>query len=64
MSFNGIPGLSFMTWGVTPPRNMLEAALGMHARLRKNLSAELSLQGDYGRGVRADSIEEHLVWGF
>jgi len=49
---------------VTPPRNMLEAALGMHARLRKNLSAELSLQGDYGRGVRADSIEEHLVWGF
>ncbi|MDE2121948.1 MAG: autotransporter outer membrane beta-barrel domain-containing protein, partial [Betaproteobacteria bacterium] len=64
LSFTGIPGLSFTTWGVAAPRNMLEATVGMHAALRQNLSAEVSLQGDYGRGVRAGRIDAHLVWGF
>lgn len=64
LGFNGIPGLSFTNWGVSPPRNVLEASAGVHAALRTNLSAELSLQGDYGRSLRSGRIEAHLTWGF
>lgn len=64
MSLTGMPGLSFTTWGVAPPRNVLEVSAGLHAVLRRNLNAELSLQGDYGRSLRAGRIEAHLSWGF
>lgn len=64
LGFNAIPGLTFTNWGVSPPRNVLEASAGVHAALRRNLSAELSLQGDYGRSLRSGRIEAHLTWGF
>ncbi len=64
LSFDGIPAASFTTWGVPLPRNALEAALGLHARLRRHLSAQVAWQGDYGRGLRDNAIALRLVWRF
>ncbi|MDE1956775.1 MAG: hypothetical protein KGJ03_13745, partial [Betaproteobacteria bacterium] len=64
LRYNGIPDVPFTTSTEAPPRNLLEAGIGLHAQLRGHLSAELSLRGDYGRSVRAGKIEARLEWGF
>ena len=64
LGFNAIPGVSFTNWGVAAPRNVLEGSLGMHARLRKNLTAQVAYQGDLGRKLRVNEIEVHLIWNF
>ncbi|WP_020610678.1 autotransporter domain-containing protein [Thiomonas sp. FB-6] len=64
LRYNGIPDMPFTTSTEAPPRNLLEAGIGLHAQLRRRLSAELSLRGDYGRSVRAGKIEARLEWGF
>jgi autotransporter-associated beta strand protein len=64
LSFNAIPGANFTDWAVAAPRNMLEASLGLHARLRKNLTAQLAYQGEMGRSLRVNAIELHLLWNF
>ncbi len=64
MSFNAIPGVPFTTAGVATPVNVLEAGVGLHAHLSRSLSAALSYQGDYGRGLRSNEVQLHLAWSF
>ncbi len=64
MGFNAIPGLPFTTVGVATPANVVEAGAGLHAQLSRNLSAALSYQGDFGRGLRSNDVQLHLAWRF
>ncbi len=64
LHFNAIPSLGFTNWGVVPPRNALEAALGLHAQLRRNLNVQVAYQGDLGRKLRSNQLEVHLMWNF
>ena len=64
MAFNAIPGAPFTTAGVTTPVNVVEAGAGVHAQLSRNLSAAVSYQGDYGRGLRSNDVQLHLAWRF
>ena len=64
MHFNAIPGAPFTILAVATPRNVVEAGIGLHAHLRKNLSAVLSYQGDYGRGLVSNEVQVHLNLNF
>lgn len=64
LSFTGIDGVQFSSWGVSPPRNVLEAGLAMHAELRKNLDLEVSYRGSYGAQYRSNDLSLRLAWKF
>ena len=64
LEFNGIPGAAFHTWAVATSRNVLEAGLGLHAMLRRNLSAEVSYRGAYGHHYRSNDVSLRLALHF
>ncbi|MBU6440797.1 MAG: autotransporter-associated beta strand repeat-containing protein [Betaproteobacteria bacterium] len=64
LGFTGIPGAQFSNWGVSPPRNALEAGMAMHAELRRTLDAEVSYRGSYGRQYRSNDLSLRLAWKF
>lgn len=64
LGFTGIPGAQFSDWGVSPPRNAIEAGSSLHATLRKNLDAELSYRGVYGGQLRSNELSLRMAWKF